>query len=65
MNSSGLFNADAGAMDKAKEDLERLERIAKSTNKSSFMNLGENKPKLYSESGASYARGNVTDPFRA
>jgi hypothetical protein len=31
----------AVALDKARDDIERAERIAKSTNKSSFMALGE------------------------
>ncbi len=36
-------------MDKARDDIERAERIAKTTNKSSFMALGEKQPKLLSE----------------
>ncbi len=46
---------DAGAadqsvlLDKARDDIERAERIAKTTNKSSFMQLGEKQPKLMSE----------------
>jgi hypothetical protein len=39
----------AAALDKARDDIERSERIAKSTNKSSFMALGEKQPKLLSE----------------
>ncbi len=39
----------AEAMERAREDIERAERIAKSTNKSSFMALGDTQPKLYSE----------------
>jgi multidrug resistance efflux pump len=31
----------AAALDKARDDIERAERIAKSTNKSSFMALGD------------------------
>lgn len=36
-------------MDKARDDIERADRIAKSSNKSSFMALGEKQPKLVSE----------------
>jgi hypothetical protein len=39
----------AEALDKARDDIERADRIAKSTNKSSFMALGEKQPKLISE----------------
>jgi hypothetical protein len=39
----------AAALDKARDDIERADRIAKSTNKSSFMALGEKQPKLVSE----------------
>lgn len=39
----------AVALDKARDDIERADRIAKSTNKSSFMALGEKQPKLLSE----------------
>lgn len=39
----------AAALDKARDDIERAERIAKSTNRSSFMALGEKQPKLLSE----------------
>lgn len=57
-------------MDHAREDIERAERIARTTNKSSFMGLGEKQPRLVSEehliSGQSngYPR-NVEDPYRA
>jgi hypothetical protein len=54
-------------MEKARDAFERFERIAKTTNKSSFMHLSENKPKLISEEGASFLgrnSGNVTDPFK-
>ena len=37
------------AMEKARDELERSERIARNTNKSSFMSLGEKQPKLVSE----------------
>jgi len=36
-------------LDRARDDIERVERIAKSTTKSSFMALGETQPKLVSE----------------
>ena len=36
-------------MEKARENIERAERIAKTTNKSSFMSLGEKQPQLMSE----------------
>jgi hypothetical protein len=36
-------------MDKARDDIERAERIARTTNKSSFMSLGEKQPRLVSE----------------
>ena len=39
-------------MDKARESIERADRIAKTTNKSSFMHLGEKNPKLMSEEGS-------------
>jgi len=39
----------AAALDKARDDIERAERIAKSTNRSSFMALGDKQPKLLSE----------------
>ena len=47
--SSILDNNNINQIEKAKDGLERMERIAKTTNKSSFMNLGENKHKLISE----------------
>ena len=40
---------EAAAMDKARDDIERADRIAKSTNKSNFMALGDKQPKLVSE----------------
>jgi hypothetical protein len=36
-------------MEKARENVERTERIAKTTNKGSFMSLGEKQHKLVSE----------------
>ncbi len=48
-------------MDKARENIQRAERIAKTTNKSSFMNLGENGPKLLSESGTNYSQSKGGD----
>ena len=39
----------AAALDKARDDIERADRIAKSTTKSSFMALGDKQPKLLSE----------------
>ena len=39
----------AAALDKARDDIERADRIARSTNKSSFMALGDKQPKLISE----------------
>lgn len=39
----------AAALDKARDDIERADRIARSTTKSSFMALGEKQPKLLSE----------------
>jgi len=42
-----------GGMDIARENIERAERIAKTTSKSSFMSLGDKKPKLVSEENSS------------
>jgi hypothetical protein len=42
------MNAEGG-LDKAKDGIERADRIAKTTNKGSFMNLGDNKVVLVSE----------------
>jgi chromosome segregation ATPase len=39
----------AAALDKARDDIERADRIARSTAKSSFMALGDKQPKLLSE----------------
>lgn len=36
-------------MEKARDEIERSERIARNTNKSSFMSLGDKQPKLISE----------------
>ena len=36
-------------MERARDDLERSERLVRNTNKSSFMNLGDKQPKLVSE----------------
>jgi hypothetical protein len=46
--SSGDINR-GDVMDKARDDIERIERIARTTNNSQFMNLGEKRPKLVSE----------------
>ena len=59
-------------MDRAREDIERADRIARTTNKSSFMGLGDKQPRLVSEehlvtpgsSQHNYNR-NVEDPYRA
>lgn len=49
-NADGAGAIDqASALDKARDDIERADRIARSTNKSSFMNLGDKQPKLISE----------------
>lgn len=48
-NDSGAPADQAAALDKARDDIERADRIAKSTNKSSFMALGDKQPKLLSE----------------
>ena len=47
-NTEGNVPANE-ALEKARDDIERADRIAKSTNKSSFMVLGEKQPKLISE----------------
>jgi hypothetical protein len=47
----------AGGMEKARDSIERAERIAKTTNKSSFMNLGDKGPKLVSEEGSVVSGG--------
>ena len=39
-------------MEKARDDVERAERIARTTNKSSFMSLGDKVPRLVSEEKA-------------
>jgi hypothetical protein len=50
LNHNDSAPADqAAALDKARDDIERADRIAKSTNKSSFMDLGDKQPKLLSE----------------
>jgi hypothetical protein len=50
LNHNDSAPADqAAALDKARDDIERADRIAKSTNKSSFMALGDKQPKLLSE----------------
>ena len=54
----------AEALDRAREDIERVERIAKSTTKSSFMALGDTQPKLVSE-GHALSLGGRNSPFRA
>ena len=50
-NADGTGNPTdhAAQLDKARDDIERADRIANSTNKSSFMALGEKQPQLVSE----------------
>ena len=62
---SGAMNLDVSvSMEKAKEDIERADRIAKMTvNKTAFMPLGEKQPKLVSEEGGYNIQKNVADPF--
>jgi len=48
-NGDGTPAEQAAALDKARDDIERADRIAKSTTKSSFMALGDKQPKLLSE----------------
>ena len=50
LHMSGRFEGNMeDAMDKARDDIERADRLARTTNKSSFMSLGEKQPKLVSE----------------
>lgn len=51
-------------MDRARDDIERAERIARSTTKSSFMALGETQPKLISEEQVSF-NGKRGSPARS
>lgn len=55
MNNSGMDNTH---MEKARESQERVERIAKTTNKSSFMSLGDKNIKLISEELQNASSGN-------
>eukprot|EP00347_Sterkiella_histriomuscorum_P013860 403363090 len=65
----------AEMMERARDDIERADRIARTTNKSSFMGLGDKQPRLVSEehllnsgsrSNATHSGGrNVADPYRA
>jgi chromosome segregation ATPase len=48
-NNAEAPENQAAALDKARDDIERADRIARSTTKSSFMNLGDKQPKLLSE----------------
>ena len=48
-NARNMEAPDAAALEKSRDDIERADRIAKSTNKSSFMSLGDKQPKLVSE----------------
>jgi len=69
-------NGTTDPAERAKEEAMRSERIAKSMNRSSFMGLGDNPPKLISESGAALTKhvkiagddqselANLDDPFR-
>eukprot|EP00350_Pseudokeronopsis_sp_OXSARD2_P011649 CAMPEP_0170546062 /NCGR_PEP_ID=MMETSP0211-20121228/4428_1 /TAXON_ID=311385 /ORGANISM="Pseudokeronopsis sp., Strain OXSARD2" /LENGTH=66 /DNA_ID=CAMNT_0010850311 /DNA_START=525 /DNA_END=725 /DNA_ORIENTATION=+ len=50
LNASGYANVEGG-MERARDSIEKMERIAKTTNKSSFMNLGDKPGKLVSEEG--------------
>ena len=58
-------------MDRARDNIERAERIGKTTNKSSFMSLGEKNPKLVSEEGSHAGAGkrdkrqNVVDSYKS
>ena len=40
-NFGGELESNEDAMERARDDLERSERLARNTNKSSFMNLGD------------------------
>ena len=44
-------------MEKARDSIERSERITKTINKSSFMNLGDKGPKLVSDEGSVISAG--------
>lgn len=67
------YIGDGDAMERAREDIERADRIARVTNKSSFMGLSEKQQRLVSEehlipsgsSGARLGMRNVEDPYRA
>lgn len=53
-------------MDRARDDIERAGRIARTTNKSSFMGLGEKQPRLVSEEYLmSSGQRTVQDPYRS
>ena len=54
-------------LDKARDEIERADRIARSTNKSSFMHLGEKQPNLVSEVPHQLLgpRSINDDPYRA
>lgn len=62
---SGGMNLDVSiSLEKAKEDIERADRIAKLTvNKTAFMPLGDKQPKLVSEEGTYNIQKNVVDPW--
>jgi hypothetical protein len=49
LNAGSPGSHNGAALEKARDDFERAERIARTTNKSSFMSLGDKQPKLYSE----------------
>lgn len=54
------------ALEKAKNDFEKAERLARTTNKSTFMNLGDKQLGLVSEERpSSKKRYPVEDPIRA
>ena len=58
-NFGGELDMNEDAMERARDDLERSERLVRNTNKSSFMNLGEKQPKLVSEELRSLQSGGL------
>ena len=58
-NFGGELDMNEDAMERARDDLERSERLVRNTNKSSFMNLGDKQPKLVSEELRSLQSGGV------
>lgn len=51
---TGQYDPNQGVdvMEKARDDIERAERLNRTTNRSSFMSLGDRPPKLFSEEGS-------------